>query len=176
MTQTLNILYGAVRLDREAYAWMDLNDRATGDALILVAATRLIILVVLGFELFGLVSAFTTAEIVVASAVNAAVFWLAYSGVVYAIVKYGFKAEANYATILRVAGFGYPVLLVAAVAVRVGLPVLVSFLLSAVWFVAIVSHGVRYESELPIERCALAAVGGLVAWFLIAQILGRGLI
>ena len=174
--QSLRALVGALRLDRNSFAWMDINDRATGDALVLVAATRLVILLALGFELFGVLSAFTTAEIIIASAVNAAVFWLVYSGVVYAIVKYGFKAEANYATILRIAGFAYPTLILAVIVFRFGLPVLVSFLLSAAWFVLIVTHGVRYESELPIDKCALASVGGLVAWFLVSLILGRGLI
>ncbi len=155
---------------------MDVNDRATGDALILVALTRLAILVGLGWELFGLVSTFGAVEILVAAAVNAAVFWLVYSGVVYAIVKYGYKAEANYATILRIAGFAYPTFIVLVIVGRLDLPVLIGFILSAVWFVLIVSHGVKYESALPTDRCALAAVGGLVAWVIVASIIGRGLI
>lgn len=176
MKQSLRTLLRAVRFDREAFAWVDLNDRATGDALIFVAVTRLLILLGLGWSLFGLVGSFTGLEVLIASAVTAAIFWLAYSGLVLAIVRFGFQANANYATILRIVGFAYPTLILTVFTLQLGLPPVVALFLGAVWFLLIVAHGVRYESELPIERCALAAVGAMIAWVIIASILNRGLL
>lgn len=176
MQQTLKTLLGAVRLEREAFAWMDINDRATGDALILVAIARLLILLGLGWTLYGLVTSLSGLEILIASAVTAAIFWLAYSGLVLAIVRFGYRAEANYATVLRIAGFAYPTLILTVFTLRLGLPTVVAFFLGAVWFLLIMAHGLRYETELPLEKSGVAAVGGLIAWTIVALILNRGLI
>ncbi len=42
---------------------------------------------------------------------NAAVFWLGYSGITYAAARFMFDGDGGYATVLRVAGFAYPTLL-----------------------------------------------------------------
>ena len=172
----LDRLLATVRVEREAFAWLDLNDRATGDALVLVAVTRLLILLGLGWSLFGLATSLSGFEILIASFVSAAIFWLAYSGLVLAIVRFGFKGEIKYAITMRVTGFAYPTLLLTVFTLRLGLPAVPALLLGAVWFVFIVAHGVRYESELPLERCVAAAAGGLVLWVIVASIFGQSLI
>ncbi len=53
MAETLRRMVETFGLKREAFVWMDLNDRATGDALILVVVTRLLILVGFGSRLLG---------------------------------------------------------------------------------------------------------------------------
>ena len=45
MGEVLHRLLQAIRFDRDAYVWMDFNDRATGDGLILVAVTQLLLIV-----------------------------------------------------------------------------------------------------------------------------------
>ena len=53
---------------------------------------------------------------------------------------------------------------------------MVAFLLGAVWFMAIVAQGVRYDSDLPTER-SFAAVGlAMVIWVVVASIFSRSLI
>ena len=172
----MNRLLATIRLDREAFAWMDINDRATGDALILVAVTRLLILLGLGWSLFGLATSASGLEILIASLASAAIFWLAYSGLVLAIVRFGFRGDVKYPILLRISGFAYPTLLLTIFTLRLGLDALPALLLGAVWFVVIVAHGVRYETELPLERCIAAAAGGLVLWVIVASILNQSLI
>jgi len=48
--------------------------------------------------------------------------------------------------------------------------------LASVWFLAIVTRGVTYEGDLPTDKAAVAAVGGLVGWIIISAILSRGII
>jgi len=40
-----------IRFDREAFVWMEFNDRATGDALILVVITQVLMLIAGGTPL-----------------------------------------------------------------------------------------------------------------------------
>jgi hypothetical protein len=177
MGEVMRRLLQAVRFERDAFVWMDFNDRATGDALILVAVTRLLIQIGFGSSLLGLTTSLSGLEFVLAIAITAAVFWLAYSGIVYAIARFLLQGGGSYATTLRITGFAYPTLLLLVATVRIvpDLPY-VAFVLGSLWFVAVVAHGVRYESDLPLERAAVAAGGGLVGWIVVASILGRGLI
>ena len=177
MGETLRRLLQAVRFERDAFVWMDFEDRATGDALVLVAVTRVLILLGLGSRLLGLVTSISGLELILASMINAAIFWLGYSALVLAITKFLLGADGTYATILRITGFAYPTLLLVIFTVRVfpsnGVLALV---LGALWFLAIVAHGVRYVSGLPLARAGLAAGGGLVGWIVVAAIFGRGYI
>ena len=53
MRQTMRRLLQTVRFERDAVVWMDFDDRATGDAFILVAVTRfLLFLGLVGFSGF----------------------------------------------------------------------------------------------------------------------------
>ena len=81
MGVVLNRLLQTIRFDRDAFVWMEFNDRATGDALIIVAITELLFLIAGGTPLFGLVTSFTA---VMSSLLATVIFWLIYSGLVYA--------------------------------------------------------------------------------------------
>ena len=159
MTETLKRVVQAARFDRDAYVWMDFNDRATGDGLILILVTRVLLQLGFGSSLFGLTTSLSGLEFLLAIAINTAVFWLAYSGIVYAITRFALESEGQYAIFLRITAFAYPTLLLLLVTDRqIG--------------------GVPYAmcDDLPLERAALAAGGGMIGWILIASILNRGLI
>ncbi|CAN5364645.1 hypothetical protein BH24ACT7_BH24ACT7_13200 [soil metagenome] len=166
----------ALSLRREAFVWMDLNDRATGDALILVVLTRLLIMLGLGFGLLGLATSASGLDVLFRSLLNAAVFWLVYSGITYAVSRYLLEGDGSFATILRITGFAYPTLLLTLVTIRIFDNGIIAFVVASIWFLLVVAHGVRYESDLPIERAALAAGLGLVGWMVVASILGYGLV
>ena len=114
MGEALSQLLRAVRLERDAFVWMDFNDRATGDALIFVAVTRLLIMLGLGGSLFGLTTSLSGFEVLIASILNALVFWLAYSGISYAITKFlslrqlGIDGEDMRIVVLRDEAIGIP--------------------------------------------------------------------
>jgi hypothetical protein len=176
MSEVMRRLLEAVRFERNAFVWMDFNDRATGDALILVAATRILIQLGFGSTLLGLTTSLSGLEFALAIAITAAVFWLAYSGIVYAIAKFLLNGGGGYAIILRITGFAYPTLLLLVATARIFSNAYIALIIGSLWFLAVVAHGVRYASDLPIEKAAIAAGGGLIGWIIVASILGRGLI
>lgn len=176
MREVMQRLLQAMRFERDAYVWMDFNDRATGDALILVAVSRILLQLGFGSSLFGLATSLGGWELVINITIVAVVFWLGYSGLVYAIGKYLLGGGGSYATILRIAGFAYPTLLLIVFTARVISNIYLALIVGALWFLAIVAQGVRYTADLPLEKAAVAAGGGLVGWIIVASILGRGLI
>ncbi len=176
MKQALRRLLQAVRFERDAFVWMDFEDRATGDALVLVAVSRLLIQLGFGYSLLGLTTSLRGLELVLNIAITAAVFWLAYSGLVHAISKFLLDGEGSYATVLRITGFAFPTLLLLIVSVQIFGNDIVALLVGSVWFLAVVAHGVRYAAGLALQRAALAAGGGLLGWIIIVSILNRPLI
>lgn len=174
MKEALTRLLQAIRLERDAFVWMDFNDRATADALIFVAVTRILILLGLGWSFFGLATTLSGIEILISSILNALIFWLAYSGIAFAITKFLLGGSGTYAMFLRITGFAYPTLLVLIFTAQLGLPTWAALALGFLWFIAIVTRGITYEGDLPTERAVLAAIGGYVGWVVISSILGRG--
>lgn len=169
MGEVLHRLLQAIRFDRDAYVWMDLNDRATGDALILVAVTQLLLIVARGASVFGLVGGLPA---VVSELIGAAVFWLIYSGLVYAAAKYLFQGDGAFATFLRITGFAYPTLLLLIFTERIVGNALLAFVLGSLWFLAVVTYGVHYIADLALERAAASAVLGIIGWVIVSAILG----
>jgi hypothetical protein len=173
---SMNRLLQAVRFEREAFVWMDLNDRATGDALVLVIVTRVLLLLGFGFSILGLTTSLGGLELVLTSMINTAVFWLAYSGLVYAASRFLFNGEGSYATTLRITGFAFPTLLLLIFTENVISNGALAFIVGSAWFLAVVAQGMRATADLPLERAAAAAGAGLVGWIIVASIFGNGLI
>ena len=168
-------LLQAVRFQRDSFVWMDFNDRATGDALIFVLLTSVGLILASGVPLLGLVTSTRGINAFFGSIFDSLVMWLLFAGIVYFVVRSLFQAGETYALFLRIVGFAFPTLLLVIFTERLGLVSLVAFLLGSVWFMAITAYGVRYGSDLPIER-AWAAVGlSMVLLVIVRAILERGI-
>ncbi len=176
MTEIVKRVVQAARLQRDAFVWMDFNDRATGDGLVIILVSRVLLQVGFGTSLFGLARSLTGLEFLLAIAINTAIFWLAYSGIVYAIGRYVLEGGGSYALLLRITAFAYPTLLLLLVTDRLIGNTLLALIAGSLWFLAVVTHGVRYATDLPLEKAVIAAGGGMVGWIAIAYVLGRGLI
>ena len=176
MGESLRRLLQAVRLERDAFVWMDFNDRATADGLIFVVVTRILILLGEGWSILGLTTNLNGIEVLIQSILNSLIFWLGYSAVTFAISKFLLDGTGQFAVYLRMAGFAYPTLLLIIFTRLLGLAPMAELVLGSVWFLAIVTRGVVYEGDLPTQRAVLAAAGGLVGWIIISTIFGRGLI
>lgn len=161
-------LLQTIKLERDAFVWMDFNDRATGDAAILVVGTQILISLGVGVSLGSLLNPLTLIQVLI----SAAFFWVIYSGAVYAIVRYLFDGHGMFPVFLRVSGFAYPTLLLLVFSNYVSDNFLVILLLGAPWFVLIVSRGVTYIADLHAPKALAAAVGGYVAVTVIQLILG----
>jgi hypothetical protein len=148
---------------------MEFNDRATGDALIIVAITEVLFLIAGGTPLFGLVTSFTA---VMSSLLSAVIFWLIYSGLVYAIVAFRFRGEGRYPIYLRMAGFAFPTLLLTIATTQIFGNDLIATLVGSLWFILVVAYGTHYVSDLPLDRAIVAAVLGWAGWIVVSTILG----
>jgi hypothetical protein len=157
----------AVRLERDAFVWMDFNDRATGDAAILVAGTQILLALGTGASIISLLNPFTLVSVIVAGLF----FWLIYSGATYAIARFVFDAHGEYPFYLRVTGFAYPTLLVLIFADLVFDNFALILIVGAALFVVIVSTGIAYISDLNREKAFGAAIGGYVAVTIIQTIM-----
>lgn len=161
-------LLQTVRLERDAFVWMDFNDRATGDAAILVVGTQILLSLGTGISLGRLLNPVTLIQVLI----SGAFFWVIYSGAVYAIVRYLFDGHGSFPVFLRVAGFAYPTLILLVFSNFVSDNFLVVLVLGAPWFVLIVARGVTYIADLHVPQAFVAAIGGYVAVTTIQLILG----
>lgn len=169
MGVVLNRLLQAIRFDRDAFVWMDFNDRATGDALIIIAITQVLFLFAGGTSLFGLVTGLFS---VLSALLSTVMFWLIYSGLVYAIAVYLFRGSGHYPVYLRIAGFAFPTLLLTIATTQIFGAGLIGTLVGSLWFLLVVAYGTHYVSDLPLDRSIVAAVLGWAGWIVVATILG----
>ena len=169
MGVVLNRLLQAIRFDRDAFVWMDFNDRATGDALIIVAITQVLFLFAGGTSLFGLVTGLSS---VLYALLSAVMFWLIYSGLVYAVVAFLMRGDGHYPVYLRMAGFAFPTLLLTIATTQILGPGLIGTLLGSLWFLLVVAYGTHYISDLPLDRSIVDAVLGWAGWIVVSTILG----
>lgn len=176
MRESLRRLLQAVRFEREAFVWMGLNDRATGDAVIFVAVTQVLILLGIGWSVLRLVTSLEGLGALVGAIIGGIISWLIYSGVVYAIARFLFQAGGDFPTILRIVGFAYPTMLLQIATVKVFSSPLLAFITGSLWFLAVVAAGIRYESDLDQGRAIVAAAGGIVGLIIVQSILGGGIL
>ena len=159
-----------LQIKRDAFVWMDFNDRATGDALILVALTPVVSFVVLVAGVRSLFSA-GIGSLLLELVLGALIQWLLYSGISWAIVHYGLKVGGEFSTYLRFTGFAYPTTLLHTILILVfrrrGLLI---FVLGYIWFLFIIAAGMGYASDLPREKALLTAVGALIGLVIVNRI------
>ena len=163
MTGTIiNKIVGGARFDREAYLWMLWNDRAGGDAVIIVLVTQaLLTLGLVGFNVTNLLRLF----------ISGLFFWLIYAGIAWAAGKFLFEGSGNFGGVLRISGFAFPTLLLVLAFDFILGDARLAYLASLIWFVAIVAHGMKEALELPIEKGALSAMAGVLGYLVVNSVL-----
>jgi len=161
-------LLQTVRFERDAYVWMDFNDRATGDGLILVVLTALLLKLGFGDSIGSLI---TSLPALVLWFLNAIVLWLIYSGIVFAIVRYLLRADGGFPFYLRLTGFASPTLLLLVFTRLLPVPGILALVIGSIWFVAVTAQGTHFVADLPLDRAAFAAVGGFIGVVVVLSIL-----
>ena len=147
---------------------MDFNDRATGDAAILVAITQVLLQLAGGTSIIGLLNPFTLIQ----ALLSGFIFWLLYSGATYAISKFLLDGQGTFAPIFRVVGFAYPTMLLVIFGDLLFNSTFLILLVGGAWFVVIVASGLMYLADLSMQKALLASIGGYAAVVIIQSILG----
>ena len=172
MREVLTRLRQTLLLEREAFVWMDFNDRATGDALLLVITTGF-----LKFVLFyrGFRSRFITSgaiDTAISFLIGNLIQWLVLSFIAWAIVRYFIQAEGNIALYLRMTGFVHATTVLAfVVAYATNSFGLLAFLAGFAWFVVIMGRGIEYASSIDRQRATFVALGTVAALIVINVII-----
>jgi len=165
----LNRLLQTIKLERDAFVWMDFNDRATGDAAILVGGTQVLISIGLGLSLVQLINPLVLGSILL----GGLFFWVVYAGATYAVSRFLFDGHGTYAIYLRITGFAYPtLLLIVFVSFFVSNP-LIALVVSGAWFVLVVANGLTYVADLSIVKAAGSAIGGYILIVIVQTIFGN---
>ena len=171
MGEVLHRLLQAIRFQRDAFVWMDLNDRATGDALILVAVTEVVLLIGLGASVLGLVFGLPS---VIGAILQALIQWLVVAAVAYGAARYLFNGEGAYATYLRIVGFAFPTLVLWLFTWRIIDNGELALLVGAAWFLAVVAYGIHFIADLDLTKSGTAALLGYVGWRILSAIFSGG--
>ena len=160
-------LFQAIRLDRDAFVWMEYNDRATGDAAMLVGGTSILLALGSGATLSDLLNPIRLIGVVL----SAFVLWLIYTGAVYLISTYLLDGHGTFATLLRITGFAFPTLLLLIFTNIVFDNTFLILVTGGAWFIVVVGSGLMYASDLSRDRAFIAAIGGWVAYVILQAIL-----
>lgn len=147
---------------------MDFNDRATGDAAILVAITQVLVSLGLGGSLIALVNPLTLLQLLL----SALFTWVVYSGAVYLVSRYLLDGSGHYSIYLRITGFAYPTLLLFVFTAFFVQNTTLAFLLGGSWFVVVVANGLTYTVDIALPKAAVAAIGGFVTIVIAQAIFG----
>lgn len=160
-------LLQTVKLDRDAFVWMEYNDRATGDAALLVGITSILIALGRGGSLLDLVNPFRLITVIL----SGFILWIIYSAIVYLISRYLLDGHGTFAPFLRITGFAFPTLLLLIFTNIVFNNTFLIIAVGGAWFVVIVAYGLIYVSDLSRDRAFIAAIGGWVAYTILQAIL-----
>ncbi len=147
---------------------MDFNDRATGDAAILVVITQVLISLGLGRSLFDLLNPLTLFQLLL----SALFTWVIYSGAVYLVSRYLLDGSGQYAIYLRITGFAFPTLLLIVFTALIIPTATLALLAGGAWFVIVVANGLMYTADIPLPKAVMAAVGGFVVVVIAQAIFG----
>ena len=161
MAQIVTRFIQAATLRRDAFLWMYFEGQATGDAVVLVTITAL----VLPAAVFGKLDV----GIYVGAVISSLFAWLIVSALVWAAAKWIFEGHGEYAGVLRVVGFAFPTLLLLLVTLPV-LGGLLGLAVGSLWFVAVIAAGLQVVMEMPQDRAWGAALAGFASWLILQEI------
>lgn len=163
-------LWQALQLKRDAYVWMQFNQAANGDAVLIVAfvysvwAALIILLSVTGLPVIRAgVFSFTT---LVSLFIRGGFGWILGAGAVWLIVSYVFEQPIRFGSVIPIVGYAHAPLALVPVAAAVGLAGGLAMLFAGIWSAAMMVTGFQSNLDLPQERAVGLALAPLLVWLL----------
>jgi hypothetical protein len=171
-------LWQALQLKRDAYVWMQFNQAANGDAVLIVAAVyALWYLVAAAGDLSGLpfVDAGRFAVTGVLSLfISGGFAWLLGSAAVYAISTFVFERRINFAAIVPITGYAHAPLALVPIVGLLRLPVGAAIIFLGIWSAAMMVTGFQANLDMTQERAIGSALVAMFVWLLLVAIPGSG--
>lgn len=169
-------LWQALQLKRDAYVWMQFNQAANGDAVLIVAAVYAVwILFAVVFNLGGL-PYLTKGEFAVGGFfqlfISGGFGWIIGSGAVYAISTFIFESRVNFGSIVPVTGYAHAPLVLVPVISRLNFPVGAALIFLGIWSAAMMVTGFQSNLDMTQERAIGSALTAMFVWLLLVGIPG----
>ncbi len=171
-------LWQALQLKRDAYVWMQFNQAANGDAVIVVGFVYAVwVAVVFFLSVSGLpvvragilsVTAFITLFI------RGGFGWILGSGAVWLIVSYVFEQPIRFGSVIPITGYAHAPLALVPVAAAVGLAGGLAMLFAGIWSAAMMVTGFQSNLDVSQERAVGLALAPLLVWLLFVGLAPAG--
>ena len=169
-------LWQALQLKRDAYVWMQFNQAANGDAVLIVAAVYAIWILFAAVLNLGGLPFLVKGEIAFAGFmqlfIGGAFAWILGSGAVYAINTFIFESRVNFGTIIPITGFAHAPLALVPLVARLGFPVAAALIFIGIWSAAMMVTGFQSNLDMTQERAIGAALTAMFVWLLLVGIPG----
>ena len=163
-------LWQALQLKRDAYVWMQFNQAANGDAVLIVAlvyaiwvafsyllnASGLPALKAGVFSVAGFIDLF----------IRGGFGWILGSGAVWLIVSYVFEQPVRFGAVIPITGYAHAPLTLVPVAAAVGLTGGLAMLFAGIWSGAMMVTGFQSNLDVSQERAVGLALAPLLVWLL----------
>jgi len=163
-------LWQALQLKRDAYVWMQFNQAANGDAVLIVAFVYAVwvafssLLNVSGLPALR-PGAFSVADIVNLF-IRGGFGWILGSGAVWLIVSYVFEQPIRFGTVIPITGYAHAPLALVPVGAAVGLAGPLAMLFAGIWSAAMMVTGFQSNLDVSQERAVGLALAPMLVWLL----------
>lgn len=167
-------IWQALQLKRDAYVWMQFNQAANGDAVVIVASVYAFWIVFAWLLSAGGLSIRAGEFAVVAFVglfIRGAFGWLLGSGAVWALSNFVFERRINFGAVIPITGYAHAPLLLVPVVERLGLGAGIGFIFAGIWAAAMMVTGFQSNLDMPQERAVGAALVGMFVWVLFVLVL-----
>jgi hypothetical protein len=167
-------LWQALQLKRDAYVWMQFNQAANGDAVLIVAGVYAFwvlfawILSTSGIPFLAAGSFLIRA--IVGLFISGAFAWVIGSGAVWLISNYIFESHVRFGSIIPITGYAHAPLILVPVAARLNFPAALAMLFAGIWAAAMMVTGFQSNLDMKQERAIGSALVALLAWVLFVGI------
>lgn len=167
-------IWQALTLKRDAYVWMQFNQEANGDAVVIVAAVYAFWILFAWLLSAGGLS-IAAGEFAVVSFVGlfirGAFGWLLGSGAVWALSSFVFERRINFGAVVPITGYAHAPLLIVPIADRLGLGAGIGFVFAGIWAAAMMVTGFQANLDMPQERAIGASLLYVFVWLLFVLVL-----
>ena len=163
-------IWQALQLKRDAYVWMQFNQAANGDAVLIVAfvyAIWMAFIFLLNVSGLPVLTAgvFSFTEFVNLF-IRGGLGWILGSGAVWLIVSYVFEQPIRFGTVIPITGYAHAPLALVPVVAAIGLAGGLAMLVTGIWSAAMMVTGFQSNLDVSQERAVGLALAPLLVWLL----------
>ncbi|MDH3605372.1 MAG: YIP1 family protein [Acidimicrobiia bacterium] len=169
-------LWQALQLKRDAYVWMQFNQSANGDAVLIVGLVYAVwVLFASVLNTSGLPfldTGFDAVSQFIQLFIAGGFAWIIGSGAVYAISTFIFESRVNFGAIVPITGYAHAPLVLVPLVARLSFPIGAALIFLGIWSAAMMVTGFQSNLDMTQERAIGSALTAMFVWVLLVGIPG----